>query len=181
MWIIETHLDGCYTIQPSKYKDERGSFMETYNKLRFHGHKDLDIEYVQDNLSVSKKNVIRGLHFQTGEYAQAKLVSVAKGSVMDVVVDLRPDSKTYGEHIKVHLSAENGRQLFVPRGFAHGFISLEDGTVFTYKCDNYYHKGSESGLLYNDPDLGIEWHDPNIEVIVNEKDLQLPKLKDLKL
>lgn len=181
MWIEETKLKGCYIISPRVFKDERGLFMETYNKLLFAGHEHLDVEYVQDNLSVSKKNTVRGLHFQTGEYAQAKLVSVAKGRVMDVVVDIRPESETFGEHISVFLTEENRKQLFVPRGFAHGFVALEDDTIFTYKCDNFYNKESEGGIIYNDSDLAIDWMDPNEELIVSEKDLELPKFKDLKL
>lgn len=181
MWIEETKLKGCYVITPRVFKDERGLFMETYNKLLYSGHEFLDIHYVQDNLSVSKKNTVRGLHFQRGQFAQAKLVSVAKGSVMDVVVDIRPNSKTFGEHISVFLTEENRKQLFVPRGFAHGFVALEDDTIFTYKCDNFYNKESESGIIYNDADLGIDWMDPNEELIVSEKDLLLPNFKNLKL
>jgi len=180
MWVRETKLKGCYIIQLDRYNDERGSFMETYNKFFYKNHSELNVTYVQDNLSVSNMYVLRGLHFQTGEHAQAKLVSVVKGSVLDVVVDIRVGSPTYGEHVSVHLSESNRKQVFVPKGFAHGFISLEMGSIFTYKCDNYYNKESESGIIFNDKDLDIDWKIPSELIVVSEKDLELPTFRDIK-
>ncbi|MCK8523339.1 dTDP-4-dehydrorhamnose 3,5-epimerase [Aquimarina sp. D1M17] len=179
MKIEETPLDGCFMLRPRIFEDERGSFFESYNKQSFDQLTGLQVEFVQDNQSVSKKGVLRGLHFQTGEYSQAKLVRVIKGEVLDVAVDLRPNSKTYKQHFSIILNDENNVQFFIPRGFAHGFITLSDLAVFAYKCDNYYNKESELGIIYNDPDLAIDWSANDIEILLSEKDKELPLLKDL--
>lgn len=178
MIIKETKLKGCFIIQPQVFKDKRGYFIESFNQKAFNNATGLNIKFVQDNESQSSKGVLRGLHYQRGEYAQAKLVRVIKGSVLDVVIDLRPNSKTFGEQVSIELSEANKMQFFVPRGFAHGFVVLEDETIFSYKCDNYYNKESESGIIYNDEDLDIDWKLPNDELIISDKDLILPKLKD---
>ena len=175
MKIIPTEIEGLFIIEPTKFEDERGYFYESYSKAALL-KEGIDIEFVQDNQSLSKKNVIRGMHLQTGDWAQDKLVSVAKGSVIDVAIDLRPKSKTYGRGIRIYLSEENGLALLIPKGFAHGFASLEDGTVFQYKCSNFYNKDSESGIIYNDTELGINWGIEN--PIVSEKDLLLYTLKE---
>ncbi len=137
-----------------------------------------NVNFVQDNESQSSKGVLRGLHYQTGEHAQAKLVRVVKGRVLDVVVDIRKDSKTFGDHFSIELNSENKTQLYVPRGFAHGFIVLEDETIFSYKCDNLYNKASEAGIIYNDEDLNINWELSENDFIISEKDAVLPKFKD---
>ena len=181
MTIKETKLEGCYILQPNIFKDKRGYFIESFNQKTFNSLLGLDVNFVQDNESKSSKGVLRGLHYQLGEYAQAKLVRVVKGAVLDVAVDVREGSKTFGQHVAVELTEENKTQLFVPRGFAHGFIVLEDETIFSYKCDNYYHKASEAGLIYNDKDLNIDWKLPSTDFILSDKDIILPKLKDAKI
>lgn len=181
MEISETPLEGCYLIHPNIYKDNRGNFAEVFNQKMFKEKVDNTINFVQDNQSISSKGVLRGLHYQKGKYAQAKLVRVAKGSVQDVVVDIRPNSATYGKHFSVNLNAQNNTQLFIPRGFAHGFLALEDDTIFSYKCDNFYNKESESGILYCDKTLNIKWELENKEYILSDKDLNLPKFNDLDL
>lgn len=174
----QTSLEGCYIIQPNVYKDVRGYFIESFNQKRFNSKLNIDIDFVQDNESKSNKGVLRGLHYQLGKHAQAKLVRVIKGSVLDVVVDMRLDSKTFGKHFSIKLTEKNKLQLFIPRGFAHGFLVLEDETIFSYKCDNYYNIESESGIIYNDSDLNIDWHLPSSDVILSDKDLILPKFKE---
>ena len=181
MTFKETKLDGCYILQPNIFKDKRGYFIESFNQKTFNSLLGLDVNFVQDNESKSSKGVLRGLHYQLGEYAQAKLVRVVKGAVLDVAVDVREGSKTFGQHVAIELTEENKTQLFVPRGFAHGFIVLEDETIFSYKCDNYYHKASEAGLIYNDDDLNIDWQLPSTDFILSDKDIILPKLKDAKI
>lgn len=178
MTIKETKLKGCFILQPQIFKDKRGYFIESFNQQTFNSKLGLDIQFVQDNESKSSRGVLRGLHYQMGEYAQAKLVRVIKGRVLDVAVDMRKGSQTFGEHISVELTEENKTQLFVPRGFAHGFIVLEDETIFSYKCDNFYNKASEAGVIYNDEDLSINWQLPSSEFILSDKDLVLPTLKD---
>ena len=164
----KTTIEGLLILKPSIFYDDRGSFFESYNQNRF---KELGIteEFVQDNQSCSAKGVIRGLHFQKPPYAQAKLVRVVKGAVLDVAVDLRSNSFTYGQHVSVLLSEENQLQFFIPVGFAHGFIALEDDTLFCYKCSAFYHKDSESTIRFDDPTLNIDWGIKDF--IVNEKDL----------
>ena len=181
MIVKETKLEGCFIIEPQVFKDKRGYFVESYNEKTFSKLIGLNTNFVQDNESQSSKGVLRGLHYQLGEYAQAKLVRVIKGSVLDVVVDLRSDSKTFGEHLSVELSEDNKTQFFVPKGFAHGFIVLEDDTIFSYKCDNFYNKKSEAGIIYNDTDLNINWKLLESEFIISEKDKDLPKFKHAKL
>jgi len=181
MIVKETKLKGCFIIEPQVFKDKRGYFVESYNQKTFNKILGLDINFVQDNESQSSKGVLRGLHYQLGKNAQAKLVRVIKGKVLDVVVDLRPISSTFGEHLAIELSEENKTQFFVPRGFAHGFLVLEDETIFSYKCDNFYNKESEAGIIYNDKDLAIDWKFPKNELIISEKDILLPNFKNAKL
>jgi dTDP-4-dehydrorhamnose 3,5-epimerase len=156
MEVIETALAGLYIIKPAIFGDDRGYFLETYNEKRFQEN-GIDYRFVQDNQSKSKKGVLRGLHFQSPPHAQGKLVSVVQGAVMDVAVDIRKSSATYGKHIAYRLDAEQKHMLFVPPGFAHGFVTLEDETIFTYKCTGVYNKESEGALLWNDPVLNIRW------------------------
>jgi len=169
MKATKTLFDGLIEFQLDKYVDERGLFFESF-KLQPYEEYIGKCQFIQDNCSISGLNVLRGLHFQMPPFAQAKLVHVIKGSVIDVVVDLRKESKTFGQHLKFLLSAENAKQLFIPRGFAHGFCSLEEHTIFSYKCDNVYNAESERTLLYNDKSLGIEW--PNNNWLISKKDLE---------
>lgn len=175
MDIIETKIKDLVIIKPDVFIDERGYFFESYNKERFLEH-GLDMTFVQDNESQSTKGVLRGLHFQKPPYAQGKLVRVVKGAVMDVAVDLRKDSPTYGQWESVVLTESNKFMYWIPEGFAHGFVCLEDQSVFTYKCTNVYNKASEGSLRWNDPDLNIQW---NIDhPILSEKDKVSPMFKD---
>ena len=177
MNITKTDIEGLIIIEPQIFKDSRGAFFESWNAKKI---KQLGIneDFVQDNQSVSSKGVLRGLHFQNPPYAQAKLVRVIKGSVLDVAVDLRKNSPTYGKHVSVILSEQNNKSFFIPKGFAHGFLSLEDNTVFNYKCSDYYNKESEGSLLWNDEDLKIDWQIDN--PLVSEKDLQADLFKNFK-
>ena len=177
MNITKTDIQGLIIIEPQIFKDSRGAFFESWNEKKF---KQLGIneDFVQDNQSVSSKGVLRGLHFQNPPYAQAKLVRVLKGSVLDIAVDLRKNSPTYGKHFSVILSEQNNKSFFIPKGFAHGFLSLEDNTVFNYKCSDYYNKESEGSLLWNDEDLKIDWQIDN--PLVSEKDLQADLFKNFK-
>ncbi len=179
MNIKETHLKGCYVITPRVFKDERGYFLETFNQKTFSEATGIHTKFVQDNLSNSSKGVLRGLHFQKGTSAQAKLVQVLKGKVLDVCVDIRKDSPTFGQHFSIVLDPINKKQLYVPRGFAHGFVALENDTIFSYKCDNYYDKASESGIIYNDTTVKINWGIPEDEMIISEKDLDLETFENL--
>lgn len=172
-------IEGLKIFKVSSFSDQRGCFFESYHKAKFLDH-GIDCNFVQDNVSVSSFGVVRGLHFQSSEFAQAKLVQVLKGKVLDVAVDLRPGSPTFGQHYSVELSDENHLQFFIPRGFAHGFSVLSEEAVFHYKCDNYYHKESESGIVFNDPTLNIDWMIPKGKEIVSEKDLELTGLESLK-
>lgn len=181
MQVEATKLKDCYIIHDTVFEDSRGYFFESFNQQTFAKLTGLDVHFVQDNQSKSSKGVLRGLHFQKGEHAQAKLVRVLQGKVLDVAVDIRPDSPTFGQHVAIELTAENRLQFFVPRGFAHGFIVLEDHTVFFYKCDNFYNKASEGGLMFNDRDLNIDWVLKGEEFILSEKDKNNPTLQDLKL
>lgn len=181
MNIEETKLKGCFIIEPKVFEDKRGYFFESFNQNKFNELLGYQINFVQDNESFSSKGVLRGLHYQTGEHEQAKLVRVISGKVLDVVVDLRKDSATFGQHVSVELSSENKKQLFVPRGFAHGFIVLSDTVIFTYKCDNFYNKESEAGIIYNDLNLGIDWLLNSNEIIISEKDTQLPSFENAKI
>ncbi|MGO4919938.1 dTDP-4-dehydrorhamnose 3,5-epimerase [Maribacter spongiicola] len=179
MKITETKLKGCLILEPQIFEDNRGVFFEVFKKKELSDFLGYEVDFVQENKSLSKKGVLRGLHFQKGESAQAKLVSVQNGSVVDVIVDIRPDSVTFGEHIKVHLSDVNNKSIFIPKGMAHGFLTLTNDVVFTYLCDNYYNPKMESGILYNDADLAIDWGFSLSELIVSEKDLILPTFKEL--
>lgn len=177
MELVQTSLKDCFYLKPPQFKDERGIFSETYNKKTFQKVTGLDVDFVQDNQSQSTRGVLRGLHFQRGVMAQAKLVRVAQGRVLDIVVDIRNDSPTFGRHFAIELTGENGWQLFVPRGFAHGFVTLSETSIFCYKCDNYYDKASEGGIIYNDATLKLDWHLPEEDLVVSEKDLQLPSFE----
>ncbi|SIT93827.1 dTDP-4-dehydrorhamnose 3,5-epimerase [Pontibacter indicus] len=180
MKVKETYLGDCLLLEPMVFGDERGYFYESFNEDRFNTLTGQETHFVQDNQSYSTRGVLRGLHFQRGEHAQAKLVRVLKGEVLDVAVDLRPRSKTFGEHFSVVLSAANRLQLFIPRGFAHGFLVLSEEAEFFYKCDNYYNKESEGSLLYSDPDLGIDWRISPSEIIVSEKDKESGSFAEFK-
>lgn len=173
MIVEKTNLEGCYIFRPEVYNDSRGSFFESFNQQIFNNLIGKKINFVQDNQSFSKKGVLRGLHFQQGDYAQAKLVRVVKGSVLDVAVDLRYNSPTFGKHFSIELSEINNLQLFIPRGFAHGFVVLSDEAIFQYKCDNYYNQESEGGIIYNDSNLKIDWKTKKENLIISEKDLLL--------
>lgn len=179
MEIKETKLKGCYILEPKKFEDSRGYFFESFNEKTFNSLTGNSTKFVQDNQSFSTKGVIRGLHAQLGEFAQAKLVRVLEGRVIDIAVDVRKDSPTFGEHVAVELSKENNLQLFVPRGFLHGFVVLSDTATFFYKCDNFYHKESECGIIYNDPTLNIDWQIEDNDHVVSEKDLVLPTFKEV--
>lgn len=178
MEVQKTPLIDCFILKPNVYCDERGLFYETYNKKNFEKVTGLTVDFVQDNQSISSKGVLRGLHFQKGALAQAKLVRVVKGKVLDIVVDVRKNSETFGKSFSIILDDVEHLQLFVPRGFAHGFITLSDQSIFSYKCDNYYDKASESGIIYNDATLALDWYLPKEEFIISEKDLELPTFEE---
>lgn len=174
MPLISTPIEGLFVVEPQVFNDSRGFFFESYNKKVFK-EAGIDAEFVQDNQSKSVYGVIRGLHYQAPPFAQAKLVSVNIGSVLDVVVDVRVGSPTYGKSFSVNLSADNKKQLFIPRGFAHGFSVLSETAVFFYKCDNYYSKPHERGIAYNDSQLNIDWQIPDDKSIISDKDMVLPQ------
>jgi len=176
--ILQTPLKDCFIVRPRVFHDERGYFLETFNENQFKEVTGITASFVQDNQSCSSRGVIRGLHFQRGDMAQAKLVRAGLGKVLDVVVDLRKDSETFGNSFSVILDDVEHLQLYVPRGFAHGFITLSEKSVFCYKCDNFYHKESEGGIIYNDATLRIDWHLPKEEFKVSEKDLELPTFEE---
>jgi len=178
MVFTETNLKDCYLIEPRIFIDERGYFMESFNERTFQNQTGIAVHFVQDNQSKSSKGVLRGLHYQTGIYSQAKLVRVLEGEVYDVVVDIRPESNTYGQQYGVVLSAENQKQLFVPKGFAHGFLVLSETATFFYKCDEFYNKEFEAGIIFNDPSLNIDWQIPTSELIISEKDKVQPLFKN---
>ena len=177
MKFIETKLKGCFILEPKIFEDERGYFMESFNQSVFEKGIGQKIQFVQDNQSRSSYGVVRGLHYQIGKNSQAKLVRVLKGRVMDVAVDLRPESPTFGQHISCELSADNRIQMFIPRGFAHGFSVLSKSAEFFYKCDNYYNKGAEAGIVYNDSSLDIDWGIEAADILVSPKDLELPSVQ----
>lgn len=178
MEIITTPIEGLLIIEPKVFHDARGYFVETYNEQRYR-EAGIDAQFVQDNQSCSSFGVVRGLHFQRPPYTQAKLVCCTQGRVLDVAVDLRKDSKTFGRWFSVELTEENHRQFFIPRGFAHGFSVLSEKAVFTYKCDNLYHPEADGGLLLSDPALDIDWQVPTQQRIISDKDTKHPLLKDL--
>lgn len=180
MQVAKTGLADCWLIHDTFLGDKRGYFFESFNKNTFRELTGLNVDFVQDNQSMSQRGVLRGLHYQKGEHAQAKLVRVLKGKVLDVVVDLRKDSASFGQHLSFELSEDSHTQLFVPRGFAHGFLVLSETAVFFYKVDNYYRKQSEGGIIYNDKTLGINWGDfLESDLILSEKDMALTRLQDV--
>ena len=179
MTVIKTDIDGVIIIEPTIHGDERGYFFESYNRQRFEQEAGISIEFVQDNESKSRRGVLRGLHYQRQPYAQSKLVRVVKGRVLDVAVDIRRDSDTFGRHVAVELSEDNHRQLFIPKGFAHGYVVLSDEAIFQYKCDEYYHPEAEGGIAWNDPKIGIDWGIAPNEVILSEKDKAHKNLSDI--
>jgi len=173
MNFLETPLKDLYIVEPRVFSDARGYFFESFNAKTAVGTPLENYRWVQDNESQSIKGVLRGLHFQKGDHSQAKLVRVISGQVFDVAVDLREDSPTFRKWFGMVLSSENKKQMLIPRGFAHGFLVLSDSATFTYKCDNYYASESDSGFLYNDPDIGIKWPDLGMAYIISEKDQNL--------
>lgn len=180
MKITETKLEGCFIIEPNKFGDHRGYFFESFNAKVFNSLTRTNSAFVQDNQSYSSYGVLRGLHAQEGIHAQAKLVRVLAGEVLDVAVDVRPDSKTFGQHVALKLSAENNLQLYIPRGFLHGFIVLSETATFFYKCDNFYNKDAECGVDPLDKDLNIDWLLPEKDMILSEKDKEALCFRDFK-
>lgn len=180
MKIIPTKIDGVLILEPRLFQDSRGYFFESFNQKEFES-KVGNVTFVQDNESKSCYGVVRGLHFQKGEHAQSKLVRVVKGKALDVAVDLRPESPTFGKYVSVELSEDNHLQFFIPRGFAHGFSVLSDEVVFQYKCDNFYCPESEGAIAWDDPDLGIDWKIPADRIILSDKDRKHPRLKDYEI
>ncbi|OUN78506.1 dTDP-4-dehydrorhamnose 3,5-epimerase [Alistipes sp. An54] len=177
MEVIKTDIDGVVIIEPRLFRDERGYFFESFSQRDFQ-EKVCNTRFVQDNESMSTYGVLRGLHFQKPPHAQSKLVRVIRGAVLDVAVDIRRGSPTFGRHVAVELSGENHRQLFIPRGFAHGFSVLTDEVIFQYKCDNFYAPQSEGALAWDDPDLGIDWRIPAERILLSEKDRHHDRLRD---
>lgn len=180
MKIIETEIQGLFIIEPDVYGDSRGYFFESFSKKRFEEQTGINVDFVQDNESRSTYGVVRGLHFQRPPHAQAKLVRVVSGRVLDVAVDLREGSPTYGRHVAVELSGENHRQVFIPKGFAHGFSVLSEEAVFQYKCDDYYAPETEGAVAWDDPDIAIDWRIPADDMILSERDKKHPRLSELK-
>jgi dTDP-4-dehydrorhamnose 3,5-epimerase len=174
-----TGIADLLILEPQVFEDSRGYFLESYQKSWFETHV-APTQFIQDNESKSARGVLRGLHFQTGDFAQAKLVRVLQGEVLDVSVDLRPDSPTFGQHLSIVLNDQNKKQVFIPRGFAHGFVVLSETAVFAYKVDNVYSKAHEGGILYNDPALGIDWQIDTAEILLSEKDTLLPSFQQWK-
>lgn len=174
MKVEQTKLKDCFIIHDTVFGDHRGYFFESFNQQRFLDQTGLSVNFVQDNQSKSQRGVLRGLHYQHGTFAQAKLVRVLQGRVIDVAVDVRLNSPSFGEHVAVELTEDNHRQLFVPRGFAHGFAVLSEAAVFFYKCDNYYNKEAEGGIIYNDSQLNIDWQLSGTEILLSDKDAALP-------
>ena len=175
MNVIELEIKGLFIIEPKIFEDDRGYFYESYNREQLLKY-GIDIYFVQDNQSLSHKNVLRGLHYQNEPYGQDKLVRVIRGSVMDVAVDIREGSPTYGKWVKVFLSEKNKLSFLIPKGFAHGFITLEDNTIFSYKCSNVYNKQSEGGIIWNDPTIDIDWGVDIEDIIISDKDSILPTI-----
>lgn len=178
MEVLKTAIEGLLIIDPTVFGDSRGYFFESYNKQRFNEATGLDIDFVQDNQSKSCYGVLRGLHFQKPPYAQSKLVRCVRGKVLDVAVDIRKSSPTFGKYVAVQLTEDNHRQLFIPHGFAHGFVVLSEEAIFQYKCDNFYNKESEGAIAWNDPEIGIDWGIPSADIILSDKDKVNPLLKD---
>jgi len=172
--IEQTPLKDSFILTPTIFNDERGTFNETFNEVLFEKVSGQKVNFVQDNQSTSRFGVLRGMHYQVGKMAQAKLVRAIEGRVLDIIVDIRKGSETFGKHFSIILDDISQKQLFVPRGFAHGFITLSPTSKFAYKCDNFYDKNSERGIIYNDVSLQLDWHLPNDKFIISEKDLNLP-------
>lgn len=177
MNVIKTDIEGVVIIEPKVFGDNRGYFFESFSERDF-SSKVREVKFVQDNESKSCFGVLRGLHFQKSPYAQSKLVRVVKGAVLDVAVDIRKGSPTFGKHVAVELTEDNHRQFFIPRGFAHGFVVLSDEVIFQYKCDNFYAPEYEGAIAWDDPDLGIDWKIPVQDIILSQKDKNHPQLKD---
>ena len=182
MTIEQTPLKDCFIVHDKVHRDARGYFIETYNQREFSAATGLDIVFVQDNQSTSTtRGILRGLHFQIGKFCQAKLVRVLNGTVLNVALDLRKESKTFGKHITVKLSDKSKKQMFIPRGFAHGFLVLSERADFFYKCDNFFDRKSARGIKFNDPDLKIDWQIPEKDIILSDKDKSLPFLRDYEM
>lgn len=179
MEIIKTDIDGVLIVEPTVYGDSRGYFFESFNEREFREKSGFKVHFVQDNESLSRYGVVRGLHFQRPPHAQSKLVRVIRGEVLDVAVDIRPKSSTFGKHVAVRLSAENHRQFFIPKGFAHGFSVLSEEAVFQYKCDDFYAPDTEGAIAWNDPELAIDWQLPEESIILSEKDKVHKTLREL--
>ena len=178
MKITEINLKGCFIIEPKVFLDERGAFFESFQKENLEQALGSTINFVQDNQSISKHGVLRGLHFQEGEHAQAKLIQVVQGEVLDVIVDMRKDSATFGQHLSFVLSDSNRKSIFIPKGMAHGFLARSEEVIFSYKCDAYYNQASERGIVYNDQTLDIDWDYPIENIILSQKDTELPTFKE---
>ena len=179
MQATETKLQGCFLLEPAIFRDDRGYFFESYNQQKFEAAIGQKVDFIQDNQAFSTYGVLRGLHFQTGDFAQAKLVQVLQGKVLDIAVDIRKDSDTYGEYVAAELSDENKHQLFIPRGFAHAYLVLSETALFFYKVDNKYSKEHESGIIWNDKDLAIDWGMPEADMKLSEKDKELKSFAEL--
>lgn len=179
MKVTKTKLEGCFIIEPNKLGDSRGYFFESFNRKKFQDLTGVDVDFVQDNQSFSTRGVLRGLHAQQGDFAQAKLVRVLDGEVLDVAVDMRKGSATFGEYVAVCLSAANNLQLFIPRGVLHGFVVLSETATFFYKCDNYYNQDSELGVYPLDPDLAIDWGIPMEELLLSDKDKEAKSFREI--
>ncbi|RZJ34207.1 MAG: dTDP-4-dehydrorhamnose 3,5-epimerase [Flavobacterium sp.] len=178
MKVIKTDIEGCLILEPGIIRDDRGYFMESFNEKTFREQTGIDVHFVQDNQSFSSKGVVRGLHYQVGEHSQSKLVRVITGEVLDVAVDIRPGSPTYGKYAAALLSEENMRQMFIPRGFAHGFLVMSETATFFYKCDNFYKKDSEAGIRFDDPTINIDWRFLPNDLKISEKDIALPFIEN---
>ena len=181
MEVKKTAIEGVFVIEPRVFGDERGYFFESFNEREFREKTGIDVKFVQDNESKSRYGVLRGLHFQKAPYEQAKLVRVVKGRVLDVAVDIRKGSPTFGKYTAVELTGDNHRQCFIPRGFAHGFCVLSEEAVFQYKCDEYYHPEAADAIAWDDPDIAIEWPIPANDIILSEKDKHHQRLRDSKI
>ena len=181
MEVKTTAIEGVLIIEPTVFGDERGYFFESFNEREFREKTGIDVKFIQDNESKSRYGVLRGLHFQKAPYEQAKLVRVVKGRVLDVAVDIRKGSPTFGRYTAVELTGDNHRQCFIPSGFAHGFCVLSDEAVFQYKCDEFYHPEAEDAIAWDDPDIAIEWPIPVDDIILSEKDKHHPRLRDSKI
>ena len=179
MEYIKTDVDGVWIIEPKVFGDERGYFFEAWKQQELDAHVGRHVEFIQDNESKSTRGVLRGLHYQKDDYSQAKLVRVIQGRVLDVAVDIRKESPTFGKHVAVELSDENKRQLFIPRGFAHGFLVLSETAIFTYKVDNIYAPQAEAGIRWNDPDIAINWPTEGLNLLLSEKDQKQPWLREV--